>query len=292
MCLAGFAVLMPRSWGIVALRLKINVGHNLDLLLAGIAVLLLLFVATYSQRRTWITLGSTALTIVLISAGVLFSTAQGSSQIHDGLAQLAKALPAGLDRPALKLTAALERASTSLARARKQAAHREPQPVLAASLSDWLSWGSWFPAKPEAERKAAPEPELPQAEDARAVLGDLSDAPIKWFLDEPPPTARETFQLSGANLSDQPLEDVQAVLKPDKGIGELALVLELDGRDASGAAVPPGARFGLSAPSLANKAASQLGGAILSFGYVQAGRRKTSIMYLTPPMLAQAAAHD
>jgi len=236
----------------------------LDLLVAGI-VFVLLFVATYSQRRTWVTLGSAALSIALVAAFVVFSTAQGSSQVHDGLAQLAKALPAGWDRPALHVTAAIEHASTSLARARKDAAAHEARPVLTASAADWFSWGAWFKTDPETERTAAP---------------------IKWFLDAPSSAANEAFAVSGANVSDQPLKVVRAVLKPDSGARKLKLTLDVEGHDdAKDAVVPPGARFRLKAVGLTASEAEELGGAILSVAYELAGRRKTSIMYLTPATL-------
>lgn len=269
-----------------------NLGHTLDLLVAGI-VLILLFVATYSQRRTWVTLGSTALTIVLVAGCVFFSTAQGPSQIHKGLAQLAKKLPAGWDRPALELTTALEQASTSLASARKEAGAREPQPVLSASTADWFSWGAWFKAEQTAEQKAEPGAEQrnspePEAEPQIEPVADTGSAPIQWLLDAP--AASETLTLTGANVSDQPLEDIRAVLKPDSGGGALPLTLTVAGEDS--AAVPAGARFGLVAETLTPDEAKQLGGAILSFAYAQGGRRKTSIMYLTPPMLAERVAGD
>jgi len=254
----------------------------LDLLITSI-VLLVLFFATYSQRRTWITLGSATLSIALVAGFVFFSTAQGSSQTHDGLAQLAKRLPAGWDQPALKLAAAIEQASTSLARTRKEAAAH--QPILAASISDWFSWGSWSKTEtktePEAEPEAGPEPE--PASDASA------DVPIKWLLDEP--ATNETFALSGTNVSDQPLRDVQAVLKPDSGKGELALALDLEGRNG-GAVIPPGARFSLAAATLTKADAKELGGAVLSVSYVQDGKRRASIMYLSPPTIAALTANN
>jgi hypothetical protein len=265
----------------------------LDLLVAGI-VLLLLFVATYSQRRTWITLGSTALTIVLIAGCVIFSTAQsqGSSQIYGGLAQLAKGLPAGWDRPVLKLTAAIEQASTSLAQARTEATAQAPQPMMTASVTDWFSWGAWFEADQQVEGKAETEPGSeadPAAEpDAKAepVAVTSPDAPIKWFLDAPSPSAGGAFAVRGANMSDEPLKVVRAVLKPDSGTGKVKLTLDVEGHDGvEGKVVPPGARFSLKAADLTASEAGQLGGAILSVAYVQAGRRKSAIMYLTPPTL-------
>jgi hypothetical protein len=273
-----------------------NLGHTLDLLVAGI-VLVLLFVATYSQRRTWVTLGSTALTIVLVAGCVFFSTAQGPSQIHKGLAQLAKKLPPGWDRPALDLATALERASTSLA-SRKDAGPREPKPVLTATAADWFSWGAWFKTEQATEQTTAPTPEEKEAEpfaDHGPALdpevepvADTGSAPIQWLLDAP--AASDTLMLTGANVSDQPLEDIRAVLKPDAGGGALPLTLTVAGEDS--AAVPAGARFGLVAEALTADEVKQLGGPILSVAYAQGGRRKTSIMYLTPPMLAERVAGD
>lgn len=252
----------------------------MDLVIAGIVVFAVLL-ASYSTRRDWIALGSASLSVALVAGCVFFSTAQDSSQIHDGLARLAKRLPAAWDQPALKLTAAIEQASTSLARARKEAAARPP--ILAGSITDWFSWGSGSKTQSDAE----PEPVSDDSPEAPIS----PETPIAWLLDEPPPANSKAFLLSGANVSDQPIKAVQAVLKPDSGEGELALVLNVEGRDG-GAVIPPGARFNLTAARLTASEAEQLGGAILSVAYVQAGRRKTSIMYLTPPMLAQRAASD
>jgi hypothetical protein len=38
-----------------------------------------------------------------------------------------------------------------------------------------------------------------------------------------------------------------------------------------------------------NDGANQLGGAILAFRYIQAGQRKSSILYLTPSMVGRLA---
>ncbi len=248
----------------------------MGLLAAGI-VLFVLLMASYSERRTWIALGSATISIVLVFVFVFLSTGQVPSPVRQGLTRLAQQLPSGWEWPARDLAATVERLSTAFASAKKRAAQHEP--IATASVLDWFGVSQ----EPEAEPEQAPASEPAPAEDS-------SDATITWFLDEPPPS--ETFRLSGANVSDQPLETVQAVLKPDSGGGELALVLEVDGADAGGAIVPPGARFHLKAETLSNDAAKQLGGAILSFGYSQAGRSKTSIMYLTGPMLAAGAASD
>ena len=42
-------------------------------------------------------------------------------------------------------------------------------------------------------------------------------------------------------------------------------------------------------PRAPDEGAGQIGGAILTFRYVQAGQRKSSILYLTPAMVARFA---
>jgi len=313
----------------------------LDLLIAG-TVLFLLFVATYSKRSTWVLLGSTALSIVLIAAVVFLSTADKSNPVRDGLAGLAAKLPSGWDRRTLDLANAIEQVSVASAAARKRATERATEPVLAnsvSSIADWSDWTSEPPPAVKAEAKPQPaanaiasitewfdwtsEPAQETVEDisvqetdedisaeidlgpapraetaprAEPVPAAASDAPIKWLLDAPSPSTNNAFAVSGANVSDEPLKVLRAVLKPDSGTGKLALTVEVEGHDgADGAVVPPGARFSLKTDALTASEATQIGGAILSVAYVQAGRRKTSIMYLTPPMLAarttSAAAH-
>jgi len=103
--------------------------------------------------------------------------------------------------------------------------------------------------------------------------------------------------LTGANRSNEPLEDIRATLKPDSGKdisvpNALTLRLRIEGQavDGTGAAsVPPGARFHLEAPTLTADQARALTGAIVSFAYRQAGRRRTSIMYRTQAALAARA---
>ena len=317
----------------------------MDLLIAGI-VLFLLFVATYSKRSTWVMLGSTALSIVLIAAFVFLSTADKSNPVRDGLAGLAAKLPSGWDRRALDLANAVEQVSVASAAARKRATERTTEPVLANSVSSIADWFDWTPeppaavtaeAKPQpaanaiasitewfdstsepaeetaddisaqdaaeetaedisAEIDPGPAPRAEPAPQAEPLPAAASDAPIKWLLDAPSPSTNNAFAVSGANVSDEPLKVLRAVLKPDSGTGKLALTVDVEGHDGiDGAVVPPGARFSLKTDALTASEATQIGGAILSVAYVQAGRRKTSIMYLTPPMLAarttSAAAH-
>ena len=82
---------------------------------------------------------------------------------------------------------------------------------------------------------------------------------------------------------------MQAVLKPDATGREVALALDVEGNAPGHAPViPAGARFSLVSDSPEEDGASG-GGAILSFRYVQAGQRKTSILYLTPAIVARLA---
>jgi len=56
-----------------------------------------------------------------------------------------------------------------------------------------------------------------------------------------------------------------------------------------GSSIPADARFSLFSAAPQEGASGQTGGAILTFRYVQAGQRKTSILYLTPAMVARFA---
>jgi hypothetical protein len=132
----------------------------------------------------------------------------------------------------------------------------------------------WFDAKP----------------DARAH----SPSPVAWHLDDrdvqPPVTSPWGFSISGTNVSDEALEQVQAVLKPDATMREMPLALSIEGDEAGdGSIIPADASFSLFSAAPDEAAAGQGGGAILTFRYVQAGQRKSSILYLTPAMVARFA---
>ena len=252
----------------------------MDLVVTGIVVFALLL-ASYSTRGDWVALGSTALSIVLTAGFFFLSTAGEPNPFRDELRRLATKLPSGWDQRALNLANVIEEVSAASAAARKRAAERPPEPVLAGSFSDWFSWGSWSKTEPEAE----PEPEPKPASEGRAEM------PIKWLLDEP--ATNQIFALSGTNVSDQPLADVQAVLKPDSDATVFGLTLQSAGKMGKhGSVIPPGARFSLAAAALTKDQAKHLGGAILSVSYVQDGNRKTSIMYLSPPTIAALTAGD
>ncbi|MEM7191838.1 MAG: hypothetical protein AAF405_03045 [Pseudomonadota bacterium] len=114
-------------------------------------------------------------------------------------------------------------------------------------------------------------------------------APVKWLSQSLAPPGLTAVVLTGTNISDAPLEDIQARLKPDPekippGMANLVLRLsiqESDGTVTPAGSIPPGARFHLQAEDLSEADAARLSGAIVSFGYSQEGRRRTSIMYLS-----------
>lgn len=252
----------------------------MDLVVAG-TVIFALLLASYSTRGDWVALGSTALSIVLIAGFFFLSTAGEPNPFRDGLTGLATKLPSGWDQRALDLANAIEQVSVASVAARKQAAERPPEPILAGSFSDWFSLGSSSKTEPEAEPALKPKP----ASESRAGV------PIKWLLDEP--ATNQIFALSGTNVSDQPLADVQAVLKPDSDATVFDLTLQSTGTTGRrGSVIAPGARFSLAATALTKDQAKHLGGAILSVSYVQDGNRKTSIMYLSPPTIAALTAGD
>jgi hypothetical protein len=282
-----FAALVPRFWGRLSRNWKLTWGHTLVLLATGL-VLFLLLVASYSQRQTWLALGSAALSIALVFGLVFLSAGQDTGPLRQGLTRLAQELPAGWDRGAIDLAEALDRASEALARARTDAAGREP--IQAAAITRWFGWGPMGEPDPadteDAEAGAEPEPEsvLPTG------ATDAADAAIQWLFREAPPATGEPLILSGVNASDQPLKGVRAVLKPDSGPRELDLKLEVEGgTGGNGTDVPAGTQFILAPPVLTEDEAAGLGGAILSFTYVQAGQRRTSILYLTATMIAALA---
>lgn len=150
--------------------------------------------------------------------------------------------------------------------------------------------GSPDPAAPSYRIVVAPPPAAPSQAPApvTAPLPASPGVPVQWLGDAARPAALSGILLTGTNVSDTQLEDIQATLRPDAGattpgLETIALSLRIERRDGTiteAASIPPGARFHLQASDLTGDAARQLGGAIVSFAYSQDGRRRTSIMYL------------
>jgi hypothetical protein len=204
-----------------------------------------------------------AMSMALLFGCLLLATTHDRSQLRARLAWVASKLPLALDRQTVdQLAASLEPMQTPAPR------RAEREPMQAAVVP-----GGWFDTEPD-----------PKAN---------SQTPIAWDLDEPevqsPVTSPWGFSIGGTNVSDQALEQVHAVLKPDATKREFELALDVEGNLLEDEPVIPArARFSLVSDS-PDEDGSSLGGAILSFRYVQAGQRKTSILYLTPSMLARFA---
>jgi hypothetical protein len=202
--------------------------------------------------------------------GCLFlATVHDKNQVRPRLESIASRLGLVLDRRAVgELAASLDRVNTPSPEPVPAPRRAKPEPVQAAATAP-----GWFDAKPDTKV--------------------ISSSPIAWDLEESgaqmPVTSPWGFSIGGTNVSDQALEQVQAVLKPDSTGRECALALDVEGSLVEGETViPAGARFSL----VSDSPDENPGGAILSFRYVQAGQRKTSILYLTPKMLARFANRD
>jgi hypothetical protein len=251
----------------------------LSLFAAGI-VLFVLLIASYSGRGTWIALGSMTMSMALMFGCLFLVTSHDRSQIRTSLEWVASELPRVLNRQtAEQLAASLERlqapspcgagqpgCGTEMAPAQPLAEHEAVQAAATAP--------GWFDTKPDPKAK--------------------SQSPVAWTLDDrdvqAPVTSPWGFSIHGTNVSDQALEQVQAVLKPDSAQREVPLALSVEGDGVGdGSIIPAGASFSLLSAAPDEGASGQIGGAILTFRYVQAAQRKSSILYLTPAMLARLA---
>lgn len=246
------------------------------LLVAGIALTALLL-ASYTTRYTWIECGSLALSMAALIGIVFLSTAK-DCKARERYVWLANQLAPVLDRQMLEeITTAIRHVSTSLdghglRRAASPAAGR--QAIQAASTAGW----------PEAKQE-------PKAKQGRRTT---PSNPVSWLLDEAsvqsPAGVDAGFRIGGINVSDQALKDVRGTLKPDSTRRRRDLTLDIEGHSLKDeAVVPPRARFSLASDLPKADRTDQSGGAILTFRYSYAGQQKTTILYLTPPMVARAS---
>jgi hypothetical protein len=273
----------------------------LSLLAAGLALFILL-IASYSGRAAWIALGSATLSMAAL-VGVLFLAAsQDPGQVRAGAAWVASELSLVADRPTVEhLKSAVERLSTALSCEAAQkpgcttAASADtpaaaPEAMQAAATTSWLE----PEATPEPVVQEPPKQELakqgPQKQEARGA----SKSPVAWRLDDAGVKISSGgaggFSVGGMNVSDKALEQIHAVLKPDGTQREMPLSLSVEGQSSEpGTSIPAGARFSLASATPNEDGSETSGGAILSFRYVQAGQRKSSILYLTPAIVARLA---
>jgi hypothetical protein len=207
-----------------------------------------------------------ALSIALLAGLMLFAASRHPAQVREPLAWLESQLQPMLDRETLAgFKSAFERVASHASASRVAASSPGGEAMQAASSPNWL------------ETRPAP--------------AYVSGSPILWALDDPAAhissDSADVLSIAGTNISDQALEEVQTVLKPDTTQRELKLALRVEGQPAEAKAIPAGARFSLVSTMADNGDLSPGGGAILTFRYVQAGRGSTSILYLTPEMLSR-----
>ncbi len=285
----------------------------MSLFAAGV-VLFLLLVASYSGRRLWISLASTVMSMAAL-AGLLFvAIAKEPDAIRGGLLWTAGKIELVVDQPTADTIAkVIERLPAPVRAARNAPSTPAASPPVIAEAPS-ASGAAPFSCEDGQTGCGAPgagatqpQPGSPaQASIQAAATPGLSPpvsvpppappptvkttqgSPVVWFLDEQAQAAANAaagLVISGMNASSSAFEDVRAVLKPDGGHDELPLVVEVEGQQSDGV-VPAGVRFSL---ALQNAERRQTGGAILSFRYRQGAEVRTSILYLTPAMIARLA---
>ena len=283
----------------------------MSLLAAGLALFILL-IASYSGRAAWIALGSATLSMAAL-VGVLFLAAsQDPGQVRAGAAWVANELSLVADRPTVEhLKSAVERLSTALSCEAAQkpgcttAASADtpaaaPEAMQAAATTSWLEPEATpepvvqEPPKQELAKQGPQKQELAKQEPQKQEARGASKSPVAWRLDDAGVQISSGgaggFSVGGMNVSDKALEQIHAVLKPDGTQREMPLSLSIEGQSSEpGTSIPAGARFSLASATPNEDGSETSGGAILSFRYVQAGQRKSSILYLTPAIVARLA---
>jgi hypothetical protein len=270
-------------------------------LAAGLALFILL-IASYSGRAVWIALGSATLSMAAL-VGVLFLAAsQDPGQVRSGAAWMAKQLSLVADRPTVeRLKSAVERLSTALSCEAAQkpgcttAASADtpaaaPEAMQAAATTSWLE----PKATPKPVVQEPPKQELAKQEPQKQEPRGASKFPVAWRFDDAgiriSSGGAGGFSVGGVNVSNKDLEQIHAVLKPDGTQQVMPLTLSVEGQSSEpGTSIPAGARFSLASATPNEDGSETSGGAILSFRYVQAGQRKSSILYLTPATVARLA---
>jgi hypothetical protein len=242
-------------------------------LFAVSAFLAALLIASYGTRRIWLACLSIALSAAVVAGAIFVATTETPAEERARLAFLAEKLSLVFDPQSFDVvTTALDRVSTFVAQ--YQVAWQSEAPTMQAPTMQAATTPSWFGAD------SAPKP--------------TANSSVTWFLDDPnaPVVApiEDGFAIGGVNSSDQDLNQVHATLKPDGSGREIALGLKVEGRAASNAVIPAGARFSFG--SDATDEAKPSTGAILTFRYVIAGQQKAAIVYLSAATIARFASRE
>jgi hypothetical protein len=250
----------------------------MTLLFAGLAIFALL-VTSYGQRGAWVAWCSTTLSLAALVGLLLVPTVQDPLKFRAHLTKLVRQLPIEPNQTTMDALAA----------------------AIAPTASCYASDDPGCPGakamgSPNIDKVAVPRPTSTASSggDAASEIRsetaskDVSASPIIWLLDPPGAATPSASQivLTGINRSKEPLQQVRATLKPDATKREIALTLNVLGRDLGDEPViPAGARFTL---GLKVKTPNQqIGGAVFAFRYSYAGKRRNLIWYFTPPILAR-----
>jgi hypothetical protein len=254
------------------------------------AVLSALFFATYGGRSAWVACCSTAISIATLVGTVFVSSFDDANEVRAGLMLLARQLPLLLDQRTLdELTIAIDQGSKS------ENCVRERPSCMVASRVESLILQDDDPRRTESPSEAPPAEQAAFTTNWLETKKDsekISRWPVTWLPDASILQVSENpapgFWIGGINISDEPLREVQAILKPDANHHELQLTVNVQGNQFEDKAVlPAGARFTLGAGILELK--KPFGGAILTFRYTYAGRQRAEIFYLTAAIIARLA---
>ena len=222
------------------------------------------------------------MSIMAVFAGSLFAALDHSSKAPTTLSWIADRLPMLLDQTAfggfqLGQGTRREAANDKLKSGNQTVAAAVVSPTASDSYGDVNTTGSTrFP--------------------------DASRSEVVWLFDQPggPPLFALSpddkgakingFLISGKNTSNQPLTEVQGVLKPDSGDGNFELNLSLNGNptDKNVRTIPPGAHFSLvyEFPKRQKVLSpygfiEKLGGIVFTFHHTHAGIQKAVICYFS-----------
>jgi hypothetical protein len=252
------------------------------------AVFLVLLIATYGERSAWAALCSTGISVASLAGFVLISNVENATQIRAGLGLLARQLPSVLDQKTIsELRIAVDQ--------NWSAPNRKDQPrCVPASHAGSMPQNAQRHSDTPFSEGPAPKPAAsdPGKVETKKDFEEVSQWPISWLPDDSTlqvsPNRNTSLSITGINISNKPLREVQAILKPDANQGEVKLTVRVEGeRFGNETVIPAGARFNLSAPTANRK--KHIGGAVLVFRYTYAGQRRVEIFYLTANMIAGLA---
>jgi len=244
---------------------------------------------------------STAMSIIAVFAGSLFAALDHPSKAPTTFSWIADQLPMLLDQSMGDGVAYFIRQATSGGFRLGQGMKREAANVKSKSDNRTTAAAVVSPTASDSYADVNTTGSTPSP-DAKSPPENTSRSEVVWLFDQPggPPlfalssddkgSKVNGFLISGKNTSDQPLNEVQGVLKPDSGDGNLELNLSLNGNptDENVRTIPPGAQFSLvyvfskrQKALSANGFIEKFGGAVFTFHYTHAGVQKALICYFS-----------